>query len=127
MSVPKWLKVSHQQVFPHRAFVVSDVTAVIDYERSTKDNKVQATDRDSEPSPSSSQHPAACVPANSAGTPFTPVIFEELCVLPYVDSSSESGRIAWSFRASGMTADTGKGAPQPETGCQHESVRPRST
>ena len=47
MSVPKWLKVSHQQVFPHRAFLVSDVTAVIDYERSTKDNKVQATDRES--------------------------------------------------------------------------------
>lgn len=40
MSVPKWLTLSHQQVFPHKAFVVSDVTPVIDYERSTKDNKV---------------------------------------------------------------------------------------
>lgn len=47
MSVPKWLTLSHQQVFPHKAFVVSDVTPVIDYERSTKDNKVQATDRES--------------------------------------------------------------------------------
>ena len=40
MPVPKWLKVSHQQVFPHRAFLVSDVTAVIDYERSTKPESV---------------------------------------------------------------------------------------
>lgn len=129
MSVPKWLKVSHQQVFPHRAFVVSDVTAVIDYERSTKDNKVQAIDRESalplwqvevldgDPAASkrartltvkfATQAQPEC-PANASGMPFTPVVFEDLCVLPYVDRSTESGRIAWSFRASGMAADTGK-------------------
>jgi hypothetical protein len=105
------------------------VTAVIDYERSTKDNKVQATDRESghplwqvevlDGDPAASKRARTLTvkfatpkqpvcPPNTAGMPFTPVIFEELCVLPYVDRSSESGRIAWSFRASGMNADTGK-------------------
>jgi hypothetical protein len=136
MSVPKWLKVSHQQVFPHRAFLVSDVTAVIDYERSTKDSKVQATDRESgqplwqvevlDGDPAASKRARtltvkfarnaqpACPPNNSE-MPFTPVIFEELSVLPYVDRSAESGRIAWSYRASGMAADTSK-APSSTTG-----------
>ena len=129
MSVPKWLTVSHQQVFPHRAFLVSDVTAVIDYERSTKDNKIQATDRESgqplwqvevlDGDPAANKRartltvkfaaPAEPVrPPAASGMPFTPVIFEGLAVLPYVDRSSESGRIAWSFRAASMTADTGK-------------------
>lgn len=129
MAVPKWLSVSHSQVFPHRAFVVSDVTAVIDYDRSTKDNKVQAADRESghplwqvevlDGDPAASKRartltvkfatptPPECPPSIS-GIPFTPVIFGGLCILPYVDRSSDGGRIAWSFRASAMTADTGK-------------------
>jgi len=132
MSVPKWLKVSHHQVFPHRAFVVSEVTAVIDYERSTKENKVQATDRESghplwqvevlDGDPAASKRARTLTvkfatpaqpecPPNASGMPFTPVVFEDLSVLPYVDRSAESGRIAWSFRASGMTADTGKAGP----------------
>lgn len=93
----------------------------------TKDNKVQATDRESglplwqvevlDGNPAASKRARTLTvkfatpkqpvcPPNTAGMPFTPVIFEGLCVLPYVDRSSESGRIAWSFRASGMTADT---------------------
>lgn len=132
MSVPKWLKVSHHQVFPHRAFVVSEVTAVIDYERSTKDNKVQATDRESgvplwqvevlDGDPAASKRARTLTvkfatttqpenPPSTSGMPFTPVIFEDLAVLPYVDRSSEAGRIAWSFRAARMTADTGKTGP----------------
>ena len=99
MSVPKWLNVSHQQVFPHRAFVVSDVTAVIDYERSTKDNKVQATDRESghplwqvevlDGDPAASKRARTLTvkfatlsqpecPPNTSGMPFTAVIFEDL-------------------------------------------------
>jgi hypothetical protein len=121
--------VPHQQVFPHRAFVVSDVTAVIDYERSTKDNKVQATDRESgqplwqvevlDGDPAASKRTRTLTvkfatstqpvcPPNNTGMPFAPVVFEELAVLPYIDRSGESSRIAWSYRASGMTADAGK-------------------
>ncbi|MCH9733623.1 MAG: plasmid replication, integration and excision activator [Actinomycetia bacterium] len=128
-SPHRWLKVSHQQVFPHRAFLVSDVTAVIDYERSTRDNKIQASDRESgqplwqvevlDGDPAASKRtrtltvkfamPAQPVcPPKPEGMPFTPVVFEELSVLAYVDRSHESSRIAWSFRALGMSADTDK-------------------
>ncbi|QUR68945.1 plasmid replication, integration and excision activator [Mycobacterium spongiae] len=132
MAVPKRVKVSHQEVFPHRAFLVSDVTTVIDYERSTKDNKIQATDRESgqplwqvevldgDPAArkgartltvkfATSKQPEC--PPSTSGMPFTPVVFEDLSVLPYIDRSTEAGRIAWSFRASGMTADTSKPGP----------------
>jgi len=123
MSVPRWLRVSHEQVFPHRAFLVSDVTEVIDFERSTRDNKVQAADRESglplwqvevlDGDPTApkrnrtvtvkfaAQNRPDC-PPSASGMPFTPVIFKDLCVLPYVDRSGENGRIAWSFRASAM-------------------------
>lgn len=43
-------------------------------------------------------------PTNSSGTPFTPVVFEGLMGLPYIERSGDFSRIAWSFRASGMTA-----------------------
>ncbi len=43
-------------------------------------------------------------PINSSGTPFTPVVFEDLMALPYIERSGDFSRIAWSFRASGMTA-----------------------
>lgn len=42
-------------------------------------------------------------PTNSSGTPFTPVIFEGLTALPYIERSGDFSRIAWSYRASGMT------------------------
>lgn len=122
--------------FPHRAFLVSDVTAVIDYEKSTTDNRVQATDRESglplwqvevlDGDPAASKRTRTVTvkfatrtqpecPPDVSGMPFTPVVFEELCLLPYVDRSGESGRIAWSFRASGMAADAAK-TPSPSTG-----------
>lgn len=43
-------------------------------------------------------------PENKSGTPFTPVEFVGLTAMPWVDSSGMgNGRIAWSFRAEGMT------------------------
>lgn len=54
-------------------------------------------------------------PANSSGTPFTPVVFEGLMALPYIERSGDFSRIAWSFRASGMTAP-GKPSSASNTG-----------
>ncbi|MGY4710950.1 plasmid replication, integration and excision activator [Mycolicibacterium sp. CBM1] len=134
MAVPKWLRVPHQQVFPHCAFLVSDVSPVIDYERSTKDNRVQAHDRESGlplwqvevldgdlAAPKRTRTVTVKFatttqperPPNIDGMPFTPVVFEDLSVLPYVDRSGESGRIAWSFRASGMSAAQAKSPTPP--------------
>lgn len=125
MSIPKWLQVGHDQVFSYGAFVVSAVSPMIDFNKSSGDNRVQATDRDSglpmwqvealDGDPAApkrsrtvtvkfaAQSPPS-VPTNSSETPFTPVVFEDLLALPYIERSGDFSRIAWSFRASGMTA-----------------------
>ncbi|SIC09245.1 pra like protein [Mycobacteroides abscessus subsp. abscessus] len=125
MSIPKWLQIGHDQVFSLGAFVVSDVTPMIDFDKSSGENRVQARDRDTglpmwqvevldgDPAApkrsrtvtikfAAAAQPIA--PTNSSGTPFTPVIFEGLMALPYVEKSGDFSRIAWSYRASGMTA-----------------------
>jgi hypothetical protein len=125
MSIPKWLQLGHDQVFALGAFLVSDVTPLIDFDKSAGQNRVQATDRetgtpmwqvevlDGDPAaPKRSRTVtvkfAAATqpvpPTNTSGTPFTPVVFEGLTALPYVERSGDFSRIAWSFRASGMTA-----------------------
>jgi len=125
MAIPKWLQIDHNQVFSLGAFLVSEVTPMIDFDKSSGENRVQARDRDTglpmwqvevldgDPAaPKRSRtvtvkfaaptQPTA--PTNSSGTPFTPVVFESLMALPYVERSGDFSRIAWSFRASGMTA-----------------------
>ncbi|MBS4727539.1 plasmid replication, integration and excision activator [Mycobacterium sp. SM1] len=125
MSIPKWLHLTHDQVFPYGAFLVSEVTPMIDFDKSSGDNRVQATDRDSgspmwqvevlDGDPSAPKRSRTVtvkfaaqtqpvVPTNSSGTPLTPVVFEGPMALPYIERSGDFSRIAWSFRASGMTA-----------------------
>lgn len=136
MSIPKWLQITHDQVFSCGAFVVSEVTPMIDFNRSSGENRVQATDRDTglpmwqvealDGDPTApkrsrtvtvkfaAQTPPTA-PTNSSGTPFTPVVFEGLMGLPYIERSGDFSRIAWSFRASGMTAP-GKPSTASSTG-----------
>ena len=124
MSIPKWLQIGHDQVFSLGAFLVSEVTPMIDFDKSSGENRVQARDRDTglpmwqvevldgDPAaPKRSRtvtvkfaaptQPTA--PTNSSGTPFTPGVFEGLMALPYIERSGDFSRIAWSFRAAGMT------------------------
>lgn len=42
-------------------------------------------------------------PKNSSPFPWTPVEFTGLSALPYIEDGGTRGRIAWSFRAEGMT------------------------
>lgn len=124
MAIAKRFKISHDEVFPHGAYLVSPVTPVGDFERSTQDNKVQQVDRDSglplwqvevldaDPEASKAQRTvtiklAAKVqpvpPSNDSGTPFTPVTFVGLSALPYVEQVTQTfSRVAWSFRADSM-------------------------
>lgn len=125
MSIPKWLQLGHDQVFALGAFLVSDVTPMIDFDKSSGENRVQARDRDTglpmwrvealDGDPATPKRSRTVTikfaaatqpvpPANTGGTPFTPVVFEGLMALPYVERSGDFSRIAWSFRASGMTA-----------------------
>lgn len=46
MAIPKWLQIGHDQVFSLGAFLVSEVTPMIDFDKSSGDNRIQATDRE---------------------------------------------------------------------------------
>lgn len=140
MPIPKWLQIDHNQVFALGAFVVSEVTPMIDFDKSSGENRVQARDRDTglpmwqvevldgDPAaPKRSRtvtikfaaptQPTA--PTNSSGTPFTPVVFDGLTALAYIERSGDFSRIAWSFRASGMRAP---GKPSGATTTARESA-----
>lgn len=125
MSIPKWLQIGHDQVFSLGAFLVSEVTPMIDFDKSSGENRVQARDRDTglpmwqvevlDGDPAAPKRSRTVTvkfaaptqptpPTNASGTPFTPVAFEGLTALPYIERSGDFSRIAWSFRASGMRA-----------------------
>lgn len=124
MAMARRIKVSHEDVFPHGAYLVSEVQQVVDFDRSTREMRYQQTDKDTglllwqvdvldaDPEAKRSSRAvsvkiAAKVqpvpPANESEGPFTPVVFQGLTALPYVEAVSESfSRIAWSFRAETM-------------------------
>ena len=124
MAIKGAIPMAHGDVFPHGCFVVGEVEPMRDFDRSTRDQAVQAVDRDSgelvwtvdvidaeresrdrmvrvkllaavQPVP----------PAEAPGVPFRPVEFEGLTATPYVaTTASGRSRLAWSFRATGMHA-----------------------
>ena len=124
MAIAKRFKISHDEVFPHGAYIVSEVSPVNDFERSTRDNKVQQVDADTglplwsvdvlDADPEASRAARTVVvkftakvqpvpPSNDTGAPFTPVVFHGLSALPYVERVSEDfSRVAWSFKAEAM-------------------------
>ena len=89
MAMQRRFKVDHEDVFPCGAYLVSPVVPVFDFDRSTKDNKIQQVDKD------------------------TGLLLWAVDVLdadpeagrkPYIEESGSFSRIAWSFKAQGMTA-----------------------
>jgi len=129
MAIRGAIPMKHDVVFPHGCFVVGEVEAMRDFDRSTREQAVQATDRDTgelvwtvdvvDADPEARERtvrvkitaPVQPVPPETApGLPFRPVEFEGLTVTPYVTTTA-SGRskLAWSFRATEMRAP--KGAP----------------
>lgn len=134
MAVQKRMQVRHEDVFPAGAFLVGEVEAVADFnaERRADGSRPQQVDKetgvlvwsvqvlDADPEARKSdktvsvklvapQQPVP--PDNTSGMPFTPVEFTGLTALPYVDDNGARPRIAWSFRASGMTAPGKNGRP----------------
>jgi hypothetical protein len=95
-----------------------------DFDRSTKEQAIQAVDRDTgelvwtvdvvDADPEARERtvrvkiaaPVQPVPPETApGLPFRPVEFESLTATPYVQTTASGrGRLTWSFRASGMRA-----------------------
>ncbi|MBN9759254.1 MULTISPECIES: plasmid replication, integration and excision activator [unclassified Pseudonocardia] len=118
-------------VFPRGAFVVSEVEAVRDFDKSSPGRPVQQVDResglpvwsvsvlDADPEARRSEKTVVVkiaaadqpVPPEAAGgLPFRPVEFDGLTVTPYVQESGGRPRVAYSFRAAGMRS------PGPQRG-----------
>jgi hypothetical protein len=124
MAIKGAIPMQHGDVFPHGCFVVGEVQAMRDFDRSTKDQAIQAVDRDTgelvwtvdvvDADPAARERtvrvkitaPVQPVPPETApGLPFRPVEFEGLTATPYVQMmASGRGKLTWSFRATGMRA-----------------------
>jgi hypothetical protein len=129
MAINGRFRVAMEDVFPHGAYVVSEVVATRDFDRSTKERAVQAVDKesgvavwdvqvmDADPAATKRQKTVTIkiaathqpVPPSAGGLPFAAVEFEGLTVTPYVDESGGRPRVAYSIRASGMRAPGKRG------------------
>ncbi len=120
MSGP--LRVECDEVFPHGVGIVGAVTPLADFDASTRENRVQARDKESglpvwvvdviDFDPEARERTlkvkvAASVqpvpPAAVAGTPVRPVLLEGLTVTPYIKDGNRP-RIGYSLRATGLVA-----------------------
>ena len=124
MAISGAIPMEHGFVWDFGTFMVGDVQPMRDFDRSTKDQAVQAVDRDTgllvwtvdvvDADPEARERtvrvkitaPVQPVPPESApGLPFRPVEFEGLTAMPYVQTTvGGRGKLAWSFRATGMRA-----------------------
>ena len=133
MAIAKRFKIAHDDVFPFGAYLMGEVSQVWDFDKSSKDAKVQQLDKDNglplwsvdvvDADPEAGKKAktvtvkiAAKVqpvpPEALPGLPFRPVVFEGLSALPYIEESGNFSRIVWSFKADGMTAPKSQ-APKP--------------
>jgi hypothetical protein len=133
MALGRHIPITNELVFPAGAYAVGAVEQVVDFEASTREQKVQAHDRDSglptwaisvfDADPDarakvvrvkiSARNPPTLPPA-PASAPFPSVAFEGLTATPYVDTSGSRPRLAWSFRATAVRGASPKAqVPQP--------------
>ena len=121
MAISGPFKVQFEDVFPHGIGIVGPVEPLADFDKSTKENRVQARDRDGMPlwsvdcmdfDPEARERTfkvkmAAAVqpvpPEAVAGAPVRPVVLEGMVVQPYLKDGPRP-RIAYSLRASGLAA-----------------------
>ncbi|MCM0622884.1 plasmid replication, integration and excision activator [Nocardioides bruguierae] len=120
MAMPRKIPVDFGLVFPHGVWAVGEVTPVRDYDRSTRDNIIQAADADTgllmwqvdvidgDPEVRKTNRTVSVkicakvqpvLPEAAPGVPFRPVEFDKLTATPYVDQNGEFSRLAWSYRA----------------------------
>ena len=132
MAIAKRFKISHDEVFAFGAYLVGEVGPVFDFDRSTKELKVQQVDKDNglllwsvevlDADPEAGKKSktvtvkiAAKVqpvpPEALPGLPFRPVVFQGLTALPYIDDAGKFSRIVWSFKADAMTAPAKTSTP----------------
>jgi hypothetical protein len=134
MALSRHIPITNELVFPSGAYAVGGVEQVVDFEASTREQKVQAHDRDSglptwaisvfDADPEArakvvrvkiSSRTPPVLPQAPAGSPFPAVAFDGLTATGYVNTSGSRPRLAWSFRATAVRGATPKTtqAPQP--------------
>ena len=124
MAIKGAIPMTQGDVFPFGCYGVGEVQAMRDFDRSTKDQAIQAVDRETgllvwtvdviDADPEARERtvrvkllaPVQPVPPEQApGMPFRPVEFEGLTATPYVATTATGrSRLAWSLRATGMRA-----------------------
>lgn len=127
MAIQGPFKVECSDVFPHGIGIVGPVTQLVDFDRSTKETKVQLLDKESgvpvwtvdvmDFDPEARERtfkvkivaPVQPVPPDAiAGAPVRPVLLEGLMVTPYLkETGNARARVAYSLRASGLASPRG--------------------
>src|SRR3954451_6394076 len=148
MAISRRFPVLFELAFPVGAYLVSEVTPVVDFEKSTREHKVQQVDSDTgkllwqvdvldaDPEAKRSAKTVAVKipanvqpvpPGNDGSSPFTAVVFEGLTALPWIEQVSEEySKISWSYRAEDMAAPRGKPAPVETSGDKPSSPSSKS-
>ena len=143
MALPRRFKITMVDLFPFGAYVVSDVEPVRDFDKSSAGKPVQSVEKesgqldwvvsvlDADPDARRADKtvtvkiaaPHQPIPPEAMpGMPFRPVEFEGLTVTPYVQETGGRPRVAYSLRATGMSAPqlggsgSARHAPRPSTG-----------
>ncbi len=124
MSIGGRMKIDCSDAFPFGVALVGDVTPAIDFEKSSKDNRIQERDKetgklvwqvdimdfDPEARARTMRLKVAAdvqpVPPDAiANAPIRPVYLEGLTVTPYVkETGNGRARVAYSLRATGLAA-----------------------
>jgi hypothetical protein len=129
MPIGNRIPVSFPDVFPKGTLAVGPVEAVIDFDASTPENRVQARDTETgdpvwsvevvDPDPEArtrllkvkiAARTQPVLPDAQPGAQFRPVEFDGLSVTPYIVTGVRP-KIAYSYRASGLRAP--RAAPRP--------------
>lgn len=97
MAIARRLPIGHDAVFPHGAYLVSEVGPVIDFDKSTRESRIQQIDADSglpiwsvdvvDADPDATKKNRTVTvkiiakvqpvpPSNDGSSPFTPVVFD---------------------------------------------------
>jgi len=114
MAIQGPFKVECSDVFPHGVGVVGAVTQLVDFDRSSKETKVQQLDKESglpvwtvdvmDFDPEARERTFK-VKITAPVQPVPPVLLEGLLIMPYLkETGSGRARVAYSLRASGLAA-----------------------
>ena len=127
MAMPRRINVKFSEAFPNGAYVVGEVTPVLDFNAGKRPDGSMPQKHDEDTGmpiwtvPVLDADPEArknektvnvkilaphqpVPPANEAGLPFVPVEFVELVAVPWIDTNGPRPRMQWSLTAVEMTA-----------------------